>query len=160
MPTIGSLLPFAAEFPASGMPQLTLVNRRPALAYDAANMELAYWTLPVPSGLTTPVSVNITYAMASATTGGIALGVTVEAITDGDTLDTDTANSFDANNVVSVAAVPGTAGYIDQVLIPLTNNDGMAYADLVRIGLFRVVADAADTASGDLQVYAVELRSN
>ena len=152
------LTPLSAEFPATNFPQLTLSNRRPVLAFDASTSETAYWTAIVPQGWTGTVVAVISYAMASATTGGVAFDVAVEAITSGDATDTDAATSFDTVNGGSDASVPGTAGYMEQLSITLSNLDSAAAADLVRFSLARDVADAADTATGDCYVFAVEIR--
>jgi hypothetical protein len=160
MATRATLTPFSAEFPATNAPALTIINRRPALGYDATTAETAYWTLTAPQGLSGAQSLIVTYAMASATTGGIAFDVAVEAISDGDAVDTDSATSFDATNTATAAAVPGTAGFIDQVVVALTNIDSMAAGDYVRISVTRAVANAADTATGDLYLLAAEWRDS
>lgn len=150
--------PLAAEFPASNYPALSLSNRRPVLAFDASTSETAYWTLIAPQGITGAWTAVISYAMASATSGGVAFDVALEAIGSGDATDTDAATSFDSVNGGSDASVPGTAGYMEQISITLTNADSIAAGDLVRVSLARDVADAADTATGDCYVFAVELR--
>ena len=150
--------PLSAEFPASNYPQLTLVNRRPALGYDATTSETAYWTFVAPQGLTGTITAVIYYAMASATTGGVAFDVALEAITTGDATDLDATTSFDTVNGGSDSTVPGTAGYMEQLTITLTNADSMAAADLVRVSVARDVADAADTATGDCYLLAIEIR--
>ena len=150
--------PLSAEFPASNFPQLLLSNRRPVLAFDASTSETAYWTLVAPQGLTGTITAVIYYAMASATTGGVAFDVALEAITSGDATDTDTATSFDTVNAGNDGTVPGTAGYMEQLTITLANADSVAAADLVRVSVARDVADAADTATGDCYLLAVEIR--
>ena len=150
--------PLSAEFPASNFPQLLLSNRRPVLAFDASTSETAYWTLVAPQGPTGTITAVIYYAMASATTGGVAFDVALEAITSGDATDTDAATSFDTVNAGNDGTVPGTAGYMEQLTITLANADSVAAADLVRVSVARDVADAADTATGDCYVLAVEIR--
>ena len=86
--------PLSAEFPASNYPQLTLSNRRPVLGFDASTSETCYWTTVIPQGWTGTVTAVISYAMASATSGGVAFDVAVEAITSGDATDTDATTSF------------------------------------------------------------------
>lgn len=152
------LTPFAAEFPATNFPQLTVVNLRPVLAYDASTSETAYWSGIVPQGWTGTVVAVISYAMASATSGGVAFSVAVEAITTGDATDTDATTSFDTANTGTDAAVPATAGYMEQISVTLTNLDSAAAADYLRISVARAVADAADTATGDAFVLCVEVR--
>jgi hypothetical protein len=150
--------PFSAEFPSSSFPQLTQINQRPALAFDAAASEAAYWTDIAPQGLTGTLTLLVYYVMASATSGNVILRAQVEAVTDGDATDLDSTTSFDTANSSAATAVPGTAGYIDVISITLTNKDSIAAGDLYRISLDRDAANGSDTASGDLLVLAVELR--
>lgn len=161
MATRAVLTPQSAEYPSTNFPQLGIAHstaRRQTLGFDASTEEACYWTLVGPAGLSGTMTAVITYIMASATTGGVAFGVSVEAITDGDSTDLDAAESLDTENVATAASVPGTAGQIDQISVTLTNQDSIAAADLVRIKLARKVANAADTATGDALVLAVELR--
>jgi hypothetical protein len=153
------LTPFSAEFPATNFPQLTTANARPALAFDASTKETAYWTLAAPQGLTGALSLVVSFMMASATSGSIEMLAAVEAITDADAVDLDTATSFDTENASGAITVPGTAGYIKQCSITLTSADSAAAADYLRISIARDAADATnDTATGDLYLLAIELR--
>jgi len=159
MPTTRAILsPLSAEFPATNNAALLTVNARPVLAFDAATSETVYWSLLVPQGVSGALSAVITYMMASATSGGVAFDVAVEAVSDGDATDLDSATSFGSVNTGTVAAVPGTAGYIDQLSITLTNNDSLAVGDYLRLSVARAVANAADTATGDCYILAIELR--
>jgi hypothetical protein len=160
MATRAVFIPFSAEFPASNFPQLTLSNRRPVLAYDASTDETAYWTDIAPQGLTGALTLVVTYAMASATSGAVGLQAQLEALTDGDAVDTDAATSFDAVNNSASTTVPGTAGHIDQISITLTNADSLAAADYFRLSLNRDADGSAitDSATGDLLLLAAELR--
>ena len=152
------LLPEAAHYPATNFPALLLSNRRPVLAFDASTSETAYWTFVAPQGITGTLTAVISYAMASATTGGVAFDVALEAISSGDALDTDATTSFDSVNTGTDSGVPGTAGYMEQISITLTNADSIAAGDLVRVSVARAVANGADTATGDCYCFAVELR--
>jgi hypothetical protein len=96
--------------------------------------------------------------MATATSGGVAFTVEIEAITTGDATDTDAGDSFAAVNTGTDATVPATAGYIDTVSVTLTNNDSIAAGDYVRFRLTRAVANASDTATGDCNVYSLEVQ--
>jgi hypothetical protein len=159
MATRARLHPFAAEFPATNFPQLLLSNRRPVLAYDAATEEEAYWSFEAPQGLTGTLTLVITYAMATATANLVDWQARVEAISDGDALDTDATTGWDSFNTQAGVTVPGTAGHIDQVSITLTNADGIAAGDYVRIGIARDADDATnDTAAGDAYLLMAELR--
>lgn len=158
--TIALLTPESAHYPATNFGALALLNQRPVLAFDASTEETAYWTAPAIQGLATPIVAVVTYCMAAATSGAVVLGVQIEAISDGDATDIDAGTSFDATNNSASTTVPGTAGYIDQISIALTNNDSIAAGDLARIAVARKTADAGDTATGDLYLIQVELRDN
>lgn len=156
MATRAVLTPYSAEFPASNFPELTLVNRRPVLAFDASTNETCYWTLMVPQGWTGTVTFIVTYMMASATSGDVDVDVAVESVTDGDATDLDAGTSFDTTNSTDNTTVPGTAGYIDQITVTLTNNDSSAAQDYFRLSLTRDAA--SDTAAGDMYILNCELR--
>lgn len=158
--TIAILTPFSAEFPTTNYPELRLVNRRPTLGFDATTDETCYWTLIAPQGITTPLTLVITYMMASATTGNVVFQAALEAVTDGDATDLDNVTSFDTTNGSAATAVPAVAGYIDQISVTLTNNDTVAAADYLRLALNRDANHASDTATGDAYVLACELRDS
>ncbi len=151
-------LPHSAEFPSSNFPQITQINQRPVLAFDAATDETAYWTDVAPQGLTGTITLLIYYVMASATSGNVIFQAQLEAVTDGDATDLDATTSFDTANSSATTAVPGTAGYIDVVSITMTNADSLAAGDYYRISVNRDANNASDTASGDAYVLAIELR--
>ena len=153
-------LPESAHFPSSNFPQFTQSNQRPVLAYDAATDETAYWTDIAPQGLTGTITAVITYAMASATSGTVGFQVAIEAISDGDAIDTDATTSFDTVNNSASTTVPGTAGHIDQISVTCTNADSIAAADYYRVSLNRDADGSAitDSATGDAYVLAIEIR--
>ncbi len=153
-------LPESAHFPSTSFPQLTQSNQRPVLGYDAATDETAYWTDIAPQGLTGAITVVVTIAMASATSGTVGIQAQIEAITDADATDTDATTSFDSVNNSASTTVPGTAGYIKQISITMTNADSMAAADYYRLSVNRDADGSAitDSATGDMYLLAVELR--
>lgn len=135
-----------------------LVNRRPVLAYDASTQETAYWTVVVPQGWTGTKTAVISYIMASATANLVDFEVAVEAVTAADATDLDAADSFDTVNSQN-GTVPGTAGYLGQISVTLTNNDSSAAADYMRVSVSRDADDGTnDTAAGDCYVLLVEIR--
>src|SRR5688572_25121339 len=110
--TIGYLTPGGAETKTTTFPQPGRTSdasgARPYLGFDAATDEAAYFTLFCPQGFTGPITVIHTYAMASATSGNVIMDTTIEAITDGDAMDTDSSESLDTANTSAATAVPGT----------------------------------------------------
>jgi hypothetical protein len=161
MATRAIFSPLNAEFPATDFPALTVVNNRPVLAFDAATAETCYWSFVAPQGLTGTLSLVVKYKMASATTGKVDFEAAVEAITAGDATDLDTGDSFAAVNTITAPTVPGTAGYLGEFTVTLTNTDSIAVGDYVRVSLRRDAADATnDTAAGDCYVLSAEFRDS
>lgn len=156
MATRAVFIPYSAEFPGSNFPELTLVNRRPVLAFDDSTNETCQWSGIAAQGFTGTVTALVYYIMASATSGDVDVDVSLEAVTDADAVDLDAGDSFDTVNSTDNTTVPGTAGYIDVVSVTLTNADSIAAGDYFRLKLTRDAV--SDTASGDMYVLAVELR--
>lgn len=157
------LTPESAQFKTTTFPELNQTSdasgARKYLGYDAATDEAAYWTVVAPQGWTNTGTAVISYSMASATSGNIIADVTIEAVTSGDgTPNFASAESLDTANTSSADAVPGTAGLMKQVSITLTNSDSIAAGDTLRFRVRRVGANGSDTATGDMRVYAVEIR--
>lgn len=155
------LTPESAQFPSANFPQLINIHSTEkilALAFDATTGETCQWRCVAPQGMTGTWTAVISYVMASAVTGGVAFNVSVQAVSSGDALDLDTSTGFDSVNGGNDAAVPGTAGYMEQISITLTNMDSVAAADWLTFRLARDVAHANDTATGDCYVLGVEIR--
>jgi len=152
------LSPKSADFPASAYAQLSAIFNRKVIAFDASVEESIEWTFRAAQGLTGPLTLECDFIMASAVANSIVLGATVEAVTPGDAVDLDSADSFASTNNSSAVTVPGTAGYLARATITLTNDDGIAAGDLVRVKISRKVSDGGDTATGDLYLLGAELR--
>lgn len=151
-------VPESAHFPASNFPQLTQVNQRPVLGYDAATSETAYWTSVAPQGLTGTLTLVIFFIMASATSGNVIFRGAIEAVTPADAVDLDATTSFDTANSSGAVAAPATAGFLATATITLTNADSIAAGDYFRLSVDRDAANVSDTATGDAYVLAVEIR--
>ncbi len=149
----------SAEYPASNPAAFTLAARRPVLAFDAATAEAVYFSGVVPQGWTGTVTAYLYFMMASATSGKVDFTVSVEAVTPGDALDLDAADSFDTANTITAPTVPGTAGYMASVACTLTNHDSSAAGDYIRFAVTRDATDATnDTATGDAYLLKFEVR--
>ena len=97
------------------------------LSFDAASDENVYWTGIAPQGLTGTITLVVSYYMASATSGAVRFQAALEAVTAADATDLDAGVSFDTDNS-NGATVPGTAGYLGQISVTMTNADSMAAA--------------------------------
>ena len=128
------------------------------LLFDDSQTESCLWQFRLPDTYDSSPILNLTYAMASATSDKIDLEADIMAISDGDVQDIDSASFDTINEISGGTTVPGTAGNIDQVDIILTNNDSWQSGDLVIIRLHRDHDDADDTATGDVEVLTATLK--
>lgn len=151
------LTPESAHFPTANFPALTVVNARPVLAFDAATQETAYWTFIAPQGLSGALSVVVHLFGNAAGTDPTYWEAALEAITPGDSMNLDSATSFDTVNTGNVA-MPTTQGHQTSVSITLTNADSIAAGDYVRLSLARDADNGSDTFAADAYVTAVEIR--
>ncbi len=110
----------------------------------------------MPQDYGSALTARVNYAMTSATSGGVSLDVAVMATSPGDAVDVNT-DSFATVNNCDDATVPGTAGFLDQIVCTLTNADSAAAGDLMKVKVCRAVADSADTATGNLEVYGITI---
>ncbi len=152
--------PAGAVFPATAFPELKLnAQRHMVLAFDDTTQETCYFQAAAPQGLTGTLNAVLYGIMASATTGSVYVEVALEAVTPADATDLDAGTSFAAANSGN-GTVPGTAGYLFAITVTLTNADSIAAGDYFRLSVARDADNASDTATGDWQLLAVELRDN
>lgn len=138
--------------PSSNSPDRGVAQNRTYLAFNDTTAETCYTpAFRLPDAFVGPdtMKVAIGYFMTSATTGDVKFTVAVEAVTDADTLDLDSNSDFDtANATGGTATVPATQGHLDVLTISLTNDDGAAAGDMVRLAIARDPS-VASNASGD-----------
>lgn len=156
--TLFLFLPADNEPPASNFATLDLRNLHPVLDFDDTTNESAVFSGVMPQHYGGGgVTVYIHYAMTSATSGDIDWDIAFERIGD-QQLDID-ADSFAAVNSVDNTTVPATSGNVDVVSIAFTDGadmDSVAAGEAFRLQLTRDAA--SDTASGDAEILAVEIR--
>lgn len=156
--TLVIFTPLANEPPASNYATLDTRNGHPALDFDAGTNESVIFTGVMPQHYAGGgVDVILHVAFSSATSGDSDWDVEWELIGVGDQdIDSD---GFAAANSTDNTAVPGTAGHVQQITVSFTDGadmDSVLVGDLFRL---RVTRDAAsDTAAGDAELLAVELR--
>lgn len=152
-------LPHHNEPPSSNAATLDLRNQHPCLDYDATTNESAVFSAVMPQHYagTTGVTVYIHYAMSTAVANTVDWDAAFERI--GDQQQDVDSDSFAAVNSVDDTTVPDTSGLVDVVSIAFTDGadmDSVAKGELFRL---KVTRDAAsDDATGDAEIYAVELR--
>ena len=156
--TLLVILPYSNEPPTTNYATVDLRNVHPVLDFDDTTNESAVFSGVMPrayagGGLT----VYLHYAMTTATTGDIDWDVAFERIGDQQQdLDTD---GFATAQSVDNTTVPATSGLVDIVNVTFSNGtqmDSIAVGESFRI---KVTRDAAsDTATGDAELVAVEIK--
>jgi len=125
------------------------------LLFDDTTEEHWYWTFAMPSNYGRTPIVDVYYKATSAVAGTAAFNAKLMAITPGDAADMD-ADEFAAEQTAGSETVPGTAGFLSKISVPITNADSVAANDLVVLAVFRDVS--VDGVAGDLEVPMVVLR--
>lgn len=157
--TLVTFSPFANEPPSTNYATLDTRNGHPCLDFDDTTAEAALFTGVMPQSYsdTTGVTVYVMHGATSATTGTIGWTVEFERLADGGTdLDSD---SFASAQTITAETVDGTSGILDYANVAVTkgaNMDSVVAGDLFRIRIKRDVA--TDTATGDAELYGVEIR--
>ena len=137
---------------------ITAHEGRPALSYDDTDEEAAVSVeTQMPNSYAAgTLKADIHFDTASDATNDVAFDVFVEAKTPGtDTLDMESAASWDSANSGTASVAGTTAGDPQVLTITLTNKDSVAAGDLFRIGLRRDTDSANDDVSGDVYVREV-----
>lgn len=150
--------PLGNEPPASNGATLDTRNGHPVLDFDDTTNESAVFSAVMPQHYAAGgVTGYVHHSMSSATSGDVDWDISFERIGD-QQLDVD-ADSFAAVQSVDNTTVPGTSGNVDVVSIAFTDGaqmDSVAAGELFRI---KITRDAAsDTATGDAELHALELR--
>ena len=158
--TLIILGPYNNEPPAANYATLDTRNLHPVLDYDDTTDEAAVFTAVLPrsyagGGLT----VYIHYAMTSAVADDVIWQVAIERIGDG-VQDID-ADGFAAAQDSGPITVPGTSGLVDIAMVAFTDGaqmDSLAVGEAFRLKINRDANAGGDTAVGDAELVAVEIR--
>jgi hypothetical protein len=146
----------SAKLPTTNAARIDAGENNWRLLFDPTTSQSALWQMVLPQDYasTSSPQLRVLYTMNSATAGNVIFRASVMAVTAGDAADINT-DSYDTTNTSATTTVPGTAGFLDSIVISLSNMDSAAAGDLLKIKLDR---DAAtDTAAGDAEVVGVVL---
>lgn len=124
--------------------------------FDDTVDEAVVYGFRMPQDYASGAVIKLQYSMTSGSADQVEWEVAVMAVTDGQAVDIGTA-SFDTVNV-AVVTVPGTAGYLDEASITLTNDDSVAAGDFVYIYISTDSDDGTnDDATGDRELVQLTL---
>lgn len=146
------------EPPASNAATPDLRNQHPVLDFDASTEKTVCFTGVMPRHYSGGgIDVLLHFSAAATITGAGVWGTAFERLAPGEqSMDTD---GFAAEKTVAVN-VPTTGTLTAVALVQHSGAEvgGVTGGDPFRVRVARKAADAADTASGDLELIAVELR--
>lgn len=125
--------------------------------FDASTDEFLGWQFIMPDDYSSAAVLKLAYAMASATSGNVRVEARLAAITPGDSTDID-AKALAATNSAG-DAVAGTAGYVKEISVTLTNADSVAAGDWVTLWINRDAdgTTGTDDATGDMELVGARL---
>ena len=156
--TLAIFYPHGAEYVATNSATQDTRNEHPVLDFDATTNESIVWSFVMPQHYGGGgVECYIHYSMSTATSGDVDFDTQFERIGD-QQQDVDT-DSFAAAQSVDNTTVPGTSGNVD--IVNTSHTDGAQMDSLAtgEKGRLKLTRDAtSDTATGDAEVHAVELR--
>lgn len=156
--TLLAFFPSDNEPPTSNYATMDTRNSHPVLDFDTTTAEAAIFTGVLPRNYAGGgITVYIHATLTSATSGTLGWQVAFERISDA-TTDIDS-ESFAADQTVTAATVPGTSGVVLVLNVAISNGanmDSIAVGEAFRVRIKRDVAN--DTASGDAELLAVELK--
>ena len=153
--TIGVYTPRDNQPPASAFATLDTRNSVACLDFDTATEESAIFVGVIPEAavLTSGITVRITWAASTATSGDCRWGAAwMRCNTDIDSDSFDTATE-------ATTTTSGTSGIPSVTSITCTTIDSLAVGEMYRLKIYRDTGDAADTMAGDAELLTVEVRT-
>lgn len=146
------------EPPATNYATIDTRNGHPVLNFDTTTQESAVFTAVLPRAYGAGgITAYVHWAAASATTGTIGWDVAFERI--GAAQQDIDSDGFATAQTITAATVDATSGNVAITNVAVTNGaniDSVAVGETFRVRVRRDVAN--DTATGDAQLLAVELK--
>ena len=156
--TLLTFTPLANQPPASTYATFDTRNGHVVLDFDASADEVAVFGDVLPRHYAGGgVTVTLVWMATTATSGNVVWSVAIERDDTATDLDTD---SFATANTATAAA-PATSGAPAYTTIAFTNGaqmDSLAVGEAFRLKVQRTVSSGSDTATGDAELLAVEIK--
>lgn len=157
--TLMVLVPQDNEPPSSNYATLDTRNGHLVLDFDASTDEAACFRGILPSHYAGGgITIKIHYAMTSATSGNVIWQTAIERVSDSQQdIDSD---GFATANSSGAVAVPGTSGHVDICSVAHASGaemDSLAVGEGFRLKVNRDADNGSDTATGDAELWAIEL---
>lgn len=150
--------PLSNEPPNSNYATLDLRNNHPVLDFIDSTYRKAFFTSVLPRSYTGGgLTIIIWFAMSSANNGNVLWKTAIERIAEVLNIEAD---GF-AGYVAQIQAVAGTSGIVAKAEIEFTDGaamDNLEAGELFRFEVRRDGGEGSDTASGDAELLAVEIK--
>ena len=157
--TLVVFTPLHNEPPASAFATLDTRNGHVVLDFDGTTQEIAIFKDVMPRHYAGGgITVYVHASLSTAITGTLGWDVTFERVSDSQQ-DID-ADGFATAQTITAATVPGTSGFVAILNVAITagatGTDSVAVGEGFRLRVRRDVVN--DTAAGDAELWAVELK--
>jgi hypothetical protein len=143
----------AADLPTSNAGVIDLSEPRPKILFDATTPWCVSWTFSLNPDYGTGAQLVFNYSAVSATSGTMKFDVSVWKTTSLQAEDVQIAGYDTVNTATDT--VPGTAGRVSEVTLPLVNTDSMVANDLVTVKGCR---NTTGTATGNMELLSAQLQ--
>lgn len=155
--TLCIFTPLHAEAPATLYALIGVRNNHPILSYDGTTAWSAFFTGEMPANYSGGgITVRIFWSAASAVTGAVVWGISMEDMTATD-LDAD---SFATQVVGGASTTDATSGILTMTTIALTSGaqmDNAVAGDPFRMRVERLPANAGDTMAGNAEIMLIDI---
>lgn len=149
------ILPIIGGLASSSPPTIKRTTAlRPYLAFDDTTDEVVQYSMRMPVDYVSGLAVKGALSMESATTNNVAIKSQVMAVSNTESINTD---SFDALNVSADIIVPGTVGLVKEFSFSLTTVDSIAAGDYFAIEIGRENTTTGTNATGDMFIWYLSL---
>lgn len=147
------------EPPSSNAATFDTRNQHLLLDFDDSSDEVAVFRGILPKNYSGGgIDIFLHFAMSSATSGNAVWETSIERLDEGGQ-DIDSDGFASGNN--DFVGVPGTSGQLEYILISHTDGaqmDSLAVGESFRLKVSRLGSNVSDTATGDAELLAIEIR--
>ncbi len=145
------------NFPSTNAAQRVELNtseRDLAIAFDGTTSESIISPTVAVQGITTPLTITLMLCFPIATSGTAVFDISVMAVSSGDSIDLSSTASYAAANTSTGITAPASVYNPVSTTVTLTNDDGIAALDSVKIKIARNPANGSDTITSDCYLIA------
>ena len=134
--------------------ELNTSERDLAIAFDGTTSQSIISPTVAVQGITTPLTITLMVCFPIATSGSAVFDISVMAVGSGDSINLSTTTSYATANTSAGITAPASVYNPVSATVTLTNDDGIAALDSVKIKIARNPANGSDTITSDCYLIA------